>query len=101
MSLDNRPRGLPCHDAATVQKQFRLRFISKLLADRQVSLQPVNGALTDRNSSLFAAFAVTRYQSCVELNVGGAQTAKLRDAQTCGVHDFEQRAITHALIGFN
>ena len=79
--FDESPGGLSRHPPAPVEEQLRLRFIAQSLAYGQISLQPVNRALANRNSTLLAAFPITGKQGGVDINVARAKAAHLRNAQ--------------------
>src|SRR5262245_56365387 len=75
--LDYFPGILPGHLPATVQKQLGLSFVAQMFSRRQISLQPVNGAATQRNTPLFVALAMTGNQRRIQVNVAGLQAACL------------------------
>src|SRR5437899_12715733 len=78
MGLNDRPRCLPRQRSRPgSEKQAGLRFISESLAHPKISLQPMHSALPDRNSSLLAAFAVTRDQRRINIDVAGLKRAQL------------------------
>ena len=69
VGLDYSPGIVPRHRTTAVQKQLGLTFVAELFSNRQVSLQPVNRALAQRDAPLFVAFAVAGNQSRVQINV--------------------------------
>src|SRR5713226_6014805 len=77
VGLDDCPSRLPGHRSTSMQKQLGLSFIAELLADRGVSLQPVDRTFPDRNAPLFAAFAMTGNQGRIDVDVAGPERAHL------------------------
>src|SRR6266404_3051972 len=67
--LNDRPGSLPRHLPATMQEQLGLAFVTQSAADSQITLEPAHGALTDRNTALFASFPMTGQQRCVDVDV--------------------------------
>ena len=58
-------------------------------------------ALADRNAPFFVAFAVASNQRSLDIDVAREQTAGFGNSQAGGVHQLDQRAITHAEIRFD
>src|SRR5437660_591226 len=78
VTLNERQRSLPRQRSRPrSEKQIPSRFIPKPLAYSQISLQPMHRALPDRNSALLAAFAVTRDQRRINIDVAGLKRAQL------------------------
>ena len=99
MGLNDGPRCLPRQPSRPgSEKQIWSRFIPESLAHTEIPLQPMHRALPDRNSSLLAAFAVTRNQRRINIDVAGLEHAQLRNAQARSIHHFQDRAITHSRI---
>src|SRR5438874_806221 len=78
MSLNDGPRRLPRERSRPgSEKQAGVRFISESLAQTEIPLQPMNRALPDWNPALLAAFAVTRDQRRIDIDVAGFECAQL------------------------
>src|SRR5262249_16379120 len=99
MLLDYGPGILSRQRAPSVKKQVGLGLAAQPFANSQVLLQILNRTLANGHAPLLVSLPVTSDQSRMNVNIADMQIHNFRNAHSGGIHQLEQRAISHTLVG--